>query len=107
MIEKEKLREINDFYDDKVFSLKEDLRVSDSEVWKKGTMVRLYVESTPSLLKLKIYPLTESRESSTGKLAAYLINDDVKKKKYNQSDVEAWVNQKFLLADPKKIKIKK
>ncbi|MDZ4726725.1 MAG: type II secretion system-associated lipoprotein [Leptospira sp.] len=107
LIEKEKLREMNQYYDERVYQLKEDVKISQDEVWKKGTLVRLYVESTPSLLKIKIYPAKDSRENSTGKLASYLINDNVKKKKYGFSDVEEWVNSKFQVADPKSIKTKK
>ncbi|WP_281277638.1 type II secretion system-associated lipoprotein [Leptospira idonii] len=107
LIDKDKLIEINDYYDEKIFILKEDLRLSSSEVWKKGTQVRLYVESTPSLLKLKFYPVTESRESSMGKLAYFIINEDVKKKKYEFEDVEAWVESKFQVYEPKDKKTKK
>ncbi|MCZ8157732.1 MAG: type II secretion system-associated lipoprotein [Leptospira sp.] len=107
LIDKERMREINAYYDEKVYSLKDDLKISPDDIMKKGTLVRLYVESTPSLLKIKVYPANESRENSTGKLAAYLINEDVKKKKYEFEDVNAWVESKFILADPKNKKTKK
>jgi type II secretion system-associated lipoprotein len=107
LIEKGKLREINEYYDEKVYLLKEDLKLSAEEVWKKGTPVRLYVESTPSLLKLKVYPANESRENSTGKLASYIINEDVKKKKYEFEDIEIWVATKFQVSDQKNKKTKK
>ena len=107
LIEKAKLREINEYYDEKVYLLKEDLNLSTDEVWKKGTLVRIYIESTPSLLKLKVYPANESRENSTGKLASYLINDDVKKKKYELEDIEVWVATKFQVSELKNKKTKK
>jgi len=106
LIEKKKLREINEYYDEKVYLLKEDLKISSQEKMKKGTLVRIYIESTPSLLKLKVYPATESRENSTGKLASYIINDDVKKKKYEFEDVEAWVATKFQVSEQKNKKTK-
>ncbi|MCW7492210.1 type II secretion system-associated lipoprotein [Leptospira sp. 2 VSF16] len=107
MIKKERLREINEYYDGKTYSLQEEIKFSETEVWKKGTLVKIYIESTPSLLKLKVYPIAESRESSVGKLAAYIINDDVKKKQYDLEDVEEWVSRKFTLVEPSVKKTKK
>jgi type II secretion system-associated lipoprotein len=101
------LHEINEYYDGKVYLLKEDLKLGPEEIWKKGTLVRIYVESTPSLLKLKVYPANESRENSTGKLAAYLINEDLKKKKYEFEDIEVWVATKFQVSELKNKKTKK
>ncbi len=98
---------MNEYYDQKAYLLKEDLKISTEEVWKKGTAVRLYIESTPSLLKIKVYPANESRENSTGKLASYIINEDVKKKKYEFEDVELWVATKFQITELKNIKTKK
>lgn len=97
LIKKERLKEINDLYDSQVYSLRQDLKLSAETTWKKGSMVKLYVESTPSLLKLKVYPITESRESSTGKLAAYIINDDVKKRSFEKEDLDVWIAEKFQL----------
>ncbi|MCW7499792.1 type II secretion system-associated lipoprotein [Leptospira sp. 2 VSF19] len=107
LIKKERLREINEYYDGKTYSLQEEIKFSETEVWKKGTLVKIYIESTPSLLKLKVYPIAESRESSVGKLAAYIINDDVKKKQYDLEDVEEWVSRKFTLVEPSVKKTKK
>ncbi|PJZ37635.1 type II secretion system-associated lipoprotein [Leptospira levettii] len=107
LIKKEKLREINEFYDGKTYALRDDIKFSQTEVWKKGTLVKIYIESTPSLLKLKVYPIQESRESSVGKLADYIINDDVKKREYDLADVEEWVNQKFTLMEQNAKKTKK
>jgi len=107
LIEKERLREINAHYDEKIFLLKEDVRLSPEEIWKKGTQVRIYVESTPSLLKLKFYPAGESRENSVGRLASYIINEDVKKLKYELEDVDTWVASKFQVFEPKDKKTKK
>ncbi|WP_232369098.1 type II secretion system-associated lipoprotein [Leptospira abararensis] len=100
LIKKERLREINEYYDGKTYALQEEIKFSQTEVWKKGTLVKIYIESTPSLLKLKVYPIAESRESSVGKLAAYIINDDVKKKQYDLEDVDEWVGKKFTLVEP-------
>ncbi len=107
LIEKGKLREINEYYDEKIYLLKEDLKLSSEEVMKKGTLVRIYIESTPSLLKLKVYPANETRENSTGKLASYIINEDVKKKKYELADIELWVATKFQVTEQKNKKTKK
>ncbi|GBF41926.1 lipoprotein [Leptospira ellinghausenii] len=107
LIKKEKLREINEFYDGKTYALRDEIKFSQTEVWKKGTFVKIYIESTPSLLKLKVYPIQESRESSVGKLADYIINDDVKKREYDLADVEEWVNQKFTLVEQNAKKTKK
>ncbi|WP_341867235.1 type II secretion system-associated lipoprotein [Leptospira noumeaensis] len=100
LIKKEKLREINEYYDGKTYLTQEEIKFSQAEVWKKGTLVKIYIESTPSLLKLKVYPVAESRESSLGKLADYIINDDVKKRQYDLEDIEEWVGKKFTLVEP-------
>lgn len=100
------MREINDDFDSKTYALKEDLRLSNEEVWKKGTLVKIYIESTPSLVKLKFYPATETREGSVGRLAAYRINDDIEGGKFDARDVEEWVATKFLLTVPKNKKTK-
>lgn len=107
LIEKGKLREFNEYYDEKVYVLKDDLKISAQEMMKKGTLVRIYIESTPSLLKLKVYPASESRESSSGKLASYIINDDVKKKNYTLEDIEVWVATKLQVSEQKNKKTKK
>ncbi len=100
------MREINDSFDSKTYALKEDLRLSPEEVWKKGTLVKIYIESTPSLIKLKFYPATETREGSVGRLAAYMINNDIESGKFDARDVEEWVATKFLLTVPKNKKTK-
>jgi type II secretion system-associated lipoprotein len=106
MIGKEKVREINDNYDTKTYTLKEDLRLSTTEIWKKGTVVKIYIESTPSLVKLKFYPATETREGSVGRLAAYIINDDIQKGSFDEKDVDEWVATKFVPYVPKNKKSK-
>ncbi|MDF3821513.1 type II secretion system-associated lipoprotein [Leptospira sp. 96542] len=107
LIGKEKQREINDYYDGKTYTLLEDVKISQEEVWKKGSIVKIYIESTPSLLKLKFYPVNESRESSLGKMAAFIINEDAKKRQYEFEDVEEWVALKFAPYDTKSKKTKK
>ncbi|TGK02456.1 type II secretion system-associated lipoprotein [Leptospira selangorensis] len=88
LIKKEKLFEINEHYQDKIYSLKKDTKVSMTETFKKGMLVRIYVESTPSLVKVKCFPADQKREHAIGRLIAYQVNDDLDKKTISIEDLD-------------------
>ncbi|TGJ99102.1 type II secretion system-associated lipoprotein [Leptospira semungkisensis] len=88
LIKQDRLFEINNHYQDKVYSLKKDTKVSANETFKKGMLVRIYVESTPSLIKIKCFPADQKREHAIGRLLAYQVNEDFEKKAINIEDLD-------------------
>jgi len=64
--------------------------------------VKLYIESTPSLLKVKCIPATESREYAIGRMAIYKINDDYEQRELNFDEIESIIAEKFDIYDPSK-----
>ena len=102
LVPKEKLLEYNEVLLGRVYVLKEDLIISQDESIKKGTKVRVFVESTPSLLKVKCYPVEESREYAVGRMAIYKINDEFEKKSLNFEDLELIISERFQMYEPPK-----
>ncbi|WCL47932.1 type II secretion system-associated lipoprotein [Leptospira sp. GIMC2001] len=102
LIPKEKVLEYNEMFYERTYVLKEELKLSKDDTIGKGSLVKLYVESTPSLLKVKCYPITESREYAVGRLAIYLINDTVEKRNIELEELEEIIAQKFEPYDPNK-----
>lgn len=106
LVPKEKVAEYNEILLDRVYVLKEDLLITGQEKLKKGTKVKVYIESTPSLFKVKCYPIEEAREYAIGKLAIYKINEEVDKKELTLEDIEEILKEKFELYVPDKKKTK-
>ncbi|WP_167882238.1 type II secretion system-associated lipoprotein [Leptospira langatensis] len=88
LIKKDRLFEINNHYQDRIYSLKKDTKVSANETFKKGMLVRIYIESTPSLIKIKCFPADQKREHAIGRLLAYQVNEDFEKKAINIEDLD-------------------
>lgn len=81
LILREGVADLNEHYKDRVYILKENINVGNNEILKKDTHVKIWIESTASLLKVKCYSSTEEREYAIGKLIMYIVNDDYKDKK--------------------------
>ncbi len=88
LIKQDKLFDINTHYQERVYSLKKDTKVSATETFRKGMLVRIYVESTPSLIKIKCFPADQKREHAIGRLIAYQVNEDFEKKAVNTEDLD-------------------
>jgi type II secretion system-associated lipoprotein len=104
LVSKEKSLEYNEIFLERTYVLTEDLNYSKEESLKKGTQVRVYIESTPSLLKVKCYPIEESREYAIGRMAIYKINDEIEKRELDMDDLEIIIAEKFKIIEPKKKK---
>lgn len=102
LVPPDKVLSYNEIFLDKTYVLKEDLKLSKTEGLSKGTVVKVYIESTPTLLKVKCYPIQESREYAIGRMAIYRINDQVDKRHLEFEDVEAIVAEMFEPYDPSK-----
>lgn len=81
--------------------------MGNKEVIEKGTSVRIWIESTASLLKVKCYPSNADREGSAGKMVTYLVNEDLKEKEFTVEDLEGLIDQKLSFYLPKDLKSNK
>ncbi|MCG9874242.1 MAG: type II secretion system-associated lipoprotein [Leptospiraceae bacterium] len=102
LVPKEKSKEFNDSISDRIYILKEEIKSANNEILKKGSFVKLYIESTPSLLKVKCIPANESREYAIGRMAIYKINDDYEQRELNFDEIESIIAEKFDIYDPSK-----
>ncbi|WP_167884835.1 type II secretion system-associated lipoprotein [Leptospira fluminis] len=95
LIKQDKLSNINTYYQDKVYSLKRDTKVSATETFKKGMLVRIYIESTPSLIKVKCFPADQKREHAIGRLLAYQVNEDFEKRSIKIEDLDKLIDNEL------------
>ncbi|WP_039947919.1 type II secretion system-associated lipoprotein [Leptospira fainei] len=95
LIKQDRLSDINTYYQDKVYALKKDTKVSPTETFKKGMLVRIYIESTPSLVKIKCFPADQKREHAIGRLLAYQVNDDFEKKSIKIEDLDRLIDNEL------------
>jgi len=102
IVNKKELSEFNQYLSGRTYTLKEDIKVDDNETYKKGMLVRVWAESTPTLFKIKIYPSQQEREYATGKMAIFIVNDDFKKEKFTLQDLENLIEQKLVFYKIKK-----
>ncbi len=101
LIKKENLYEFNEYYKDKTYYLKDNVNVGNNETIKKGASVKIWIESTASLLKVKCYPSEEEREYSIGKLIIYLVNEEYKDKTITKEALDKIIEEKLVLYNPK------
>lgn len=97
LIREKDLTYLNEYYSKKTYYLKEDIKIDNKNILKKGLMVKITIDSTPSLLKIKTYPAKKSRETSLGQMIAYLANEDFEKEKFTIEDLEELIEQKLAL----------
>ncbi|WP_210409376.1 type II secretion system-associated lipoprotein [Leptospira fletcheri] len=95
LIKQDKLSNINTYYQDKVYALKRDTKVSATETFKKGMLVRIYIESTPSLIKVKCFPADQKREHAIGRLLAYQVNEDFEKRSIKIEDLDKLIDNEL------------
>lgn len=91
LIKKEKLAKINDAYANEVYFLKKDIIVAKGEVYKKGMLVKIYVESTPTMLKVKCFPAEETREKAIGQMILYKVNEDVESESFTKEEIDTFI----------------
>jgi type II secretion system-associated lipoprotein len=95
ILKKDDLVLLNEYYGKKTYFLREDVPINNKEVIKKGTSVKIWIESTSSLLKVKCYPSNTDRESALGKMVSYLINEDIRGKSFTQDNLDNLIGQKL------------
>ncbi len=101
LVKKESLIVLNEYYSDKTYYLKDNIQIGNNETIQKGASVKIWIESTPSLLKVKCYPSTEEREYAIGKLIIYIVNEDYKSKSMTREELDKIIAEKLVLYNPK------
>jgi type II secretion system-associated lipoprotein len=91
LVKKDEMPFINSYYSEKTYYLKKDITYNSNDIIKQGTIVKIWIEATPSLLKVKCYPVGQSRENSLGKMIAYQENTAFTGSRYTFSDLDTLV----------------
>jgi type II secretion system-associated lipoprotein len=104
IIKKDELELLNEYYGQKTFYLKDKVYITNKEFLEKGTSVKIWVESTSSLLKIKCYPSQGDRESAVGKMVSYLINEELKDNSFTIEDLETMIDEKLTFYVPQNVK---
>ncbi|MDX1960780.1 MAG: type II secretion system-associated lipoprotein [Leptospiraceae bacterium] len=95
VLKKDDIAFLNEYYGKKTYYLKQDVQINNKEVLKKGLSVKIWIESTSSLLKVKCYPSNADRESALGKMVNYLINEDLKNKQLTMDGLDDFILAKL------------
>jgi len=77
--------------------------MSNKDVLQKGTSVKIWIESTPTILKLKCYPSNIDREVAIGKMVTYLINEEIRNSSFNLESIENLIDEKLVYYDPREV----
>ncbi len=101
VIKKTDVYHLNEYYKNKNYYLKENLTISNKEILEKGTLVRIWIESTPTILKLKCFPSNIDREIAIGKMVTYLINDEIRDVDFTLESIENLIDDKLFFYSPK------
>jgi type II secretion system-associated lipoprotein len=101
LIRKDDLTLINEHYAQNTYYVKENLVLDNKDVIKKDTSVKIWIESTASILKVKCYNSNEERESAIGKMVTYIINEDFKGKQFTVEYLDQLIAEKLVYYDAK------
>ncbi|MEM7179683.1 MAG: type II secretion system-associated lipoprotein [Spirochaetota bacterium] len=88
---------INEYYSKKNYYLKEDVKIDNKRTLKKGLLVKIMIDATPSLVKVKTYPAKNNRENSLGQMIAYLANDDFEGDSFTIENLDELIEKKLEL----------
>ena len=103
LIRKDDLTLINEHYPQNTYYVKENLVMDNKDVIKKDTSVKIWIESTASILKVKCYNSNEERESAVGKMVAYIINEDFKGRQFTVEYLDQLIAEKLVYYDTKDV----
>jgi len=103
IFKKEEIYHLNEYYKNKTYFLKDNLTISNKDVLPKGTSVKIWIESTPTIFKLKCYPSNIDREIAIGKMVTYLVNDDIRGSDFTLESIEELIDDKLIYYDPKEV----
>jgi type II secretion system-associated lipoprotein len=101
VIKKTDVSHLNEYYKNKNYYLRENLTISNKEILEKGTLVRIWIESTPTILKLKCFPSNIDREIAIGKMVTYLINEEIRDVDFTLESIESLIDDKLVFFSPK------
>lgn len=94
-VKKSDLEFINDYYSSRTFFVKENTPIGNKQVLEQGTSVKVLVEASSSVIKVKCFPSNQDREGSVGRMVAYVVNEDIKNKNFTMEDLEELIAQKL------------
>ena len=103
IFKKEEVYHLNEYYKNKTYFLKDNLTISNKDTLPKGTSVKIWIESTPTIFKLKCYPSNIDREIAIGKMVTYLVNDDIRSSDFTLESIEDLIDNKLTYYDPKEV----
>lgn len=103
LIKKDDLTLINEHYSQNTYYVKENLVLDNKDIIKKDTSVKIWIESTASILKVKCYNSNEDRESAVGRMVTYIINEDFKNKKFTVEYLDQLIAEKLVYYDAKDV----
>lgn len=95
IIKKSDLEFINEYYTSRTFFVKENLPIGNKEVIEQGTSVKIIIEASSSIIKVKCFPSNQEREGSLGRMVAYVVTEDIKNKNFTVEDLEELISQKL------------
>jgi len=99
MIKKQERIEINKRLSDSVYRAQMDIKpqYEDEIVFKKGAMVRFYIESSDDWVRLRAYGEKESREQARGKTIVFLFASEIPEGKFARDILREKIQEKFEL----------
>lgn len=83
-------------YERYTYELKSDLEVYGKAPLKKGTIVRLYLETSNDFVKVYVYPANESYLKSEHLLALYVFGDDFSDERFDETVFREMLDEKLI-----------
>ncbi len=95
ILKKRDLEFINEYYSSRTFFVKENIPIGNKSIIEQGTSVKVLIEASSSVIKVKCFPSNQEREGSIGRMVAYIVNEDIKNKNFTVEDLEELISQKL------------
>lgn len=94
-IKKDDLALLNEEYSGKTYYLKQNFYITHKDILPKGTSVKIWIETSASLIKVKCYPSNQDRESAIGKMVAFIIQEELKDKPLTSDRLDSLIKEKL------------
>ncbi|HNF15530.1 MAG TPA: type II secretion system-associated lipoprotein [Leptospiraceae bacterium] len=94
-IKKDDLALLNEEYSAKTYYLKQNFYITHKDILPKGTSVKIWIETSASLIKIKCYPSNQERESAIGKMVAFIIQEELKDKPLTSERLDSLISEKL------------
>ncbi len=94
-IKKDDLALLNEEYSGKTYYLKQNFYITHKDILPKGTSVKIWIETSASLIKIKCYPSNQERESAIGKMVAFIIQEELRDKPLTSESLDLLIREKL------------